>query len=320
MEVSLRRNPWHWAVRILSDFNRLMYRTKRILDASVWTALILFVLMVIVLFVVGKSYVDKEGMWEGVYVEAAGATMDIVIFGIIIAILVRLRERNREISRQEELIDDFKKWDSEEARHRIAGAVRRLNRSGRTAINFAGIELSDFSFRRHDIENIAGSTFYDGSWGTMGSRDCVVLTNVRFTSVDCAKVVFSACEPLIWFLPDNRHAIFRDCSFEQSKLQGAKFEGALMEWSEEPPDELGFWESNEDGPEIFIQEHYPPFDSTDLAGVSFKDVKFQNADFRHADNLEECEFAGATGLENSWFDTKEIKERVLLAAGQAPAK
>ena len=115
-------------------------------------------------------YETLSDIFQGIYIEASGAVMDIVVFGIIIAWLTSRKDQNQEITRQMELIDDYKKWDSDEARYRIAGAIRRLNKLNCTAIDFSGIEMSDFRFRWLEIESIAGSTFYDGSWRNTASE------------------------------------------------------------------------------------------------------------------------------------------------------
>ncbi|MCH8981687.1 hypothetical protein IH922_06685, partial [candidate division KSB1 bacterium] len=60
------------------------------------------------------------------------------IDAVIIAFFIFLRDRRKAIERHQEEIDDFKKWDSEEARYRIAGAIRRRNRLGKTDIDFGG--------------------------------------------------------------------------------------------------------------------------------------------------------------------------------------
>ena len=57
-----------------------------------------------------EAVYDKIGdMYQGIYIEAAGATMDIVVFGIIIAVFESLRRKRVDIKRQTEIIDDFKK-------------------------------------------------------------------------------------------------------------------------------------------------------------------------------------------------------------------
>ena len=272
-----------------------------------------------VLWVASHWYSQWGDMWQGVYVEGAGAVMDLVVFGIIIGVMVGRVERRRQISSQQELIDDFKKWDSEEARYRIAGAVRRLNRLGRTSINFVGMEISAFSFRDHDIESIAGSKFYVGALG-LGSRARALLRGVDFSFVDCSSVVFSAFNPLGTIgVEPPRYAQFRECRFEEANLASATFKGALMKWTEKPPEETGDWGETRDGEPIWVPTYRSPFHMADLSGTSFEDVAFQNADFRDATNLDECRFAGATGLEDCVFDCEEDKERVLEMA-RTPAR
>ena len=309
-----------WSIGVVRIFKRRLRKTVRevrrlkIWIDPIWFPTLLAIFLLASLYFLGNWYDDFSGMHQGVYVEAVGATMDIIVFGVIIALFVFSRDRRLEISRQMELIDDFKKWNSDEARYRIAGAVRRLNRLGRTSIDFNGIEISDFSFRRHDIENIAGSTFYDGSWGTMGSKDSVKLEKVNFQGIDCRNVIFSKFNPMHGLGIKHFSVLLRDCNFRDTLLSGAVFRGAHLEWSDEPPDELGFWEDTEHGDKHFFQTHYPPFDCTDLRGVSFEDAYLQNADFRNAINIQDCEFRGACGLETCIFDNEEMKRSVLESA------
>ena len=267
-------------------------------------------------WIAGRWYGAWGEVWRGIYVEGTGALMDLVVFGIIIGVMVGRWERRRQIRSHQELIDDFKKWDSEEARYRIAGAVRRLNRLGRTSIDFVGMEVRGFAFRHHDIRSIAGSKFYVGAWGTLGSQERTVLEDVNFSYVDCRDVVFSALNPFAGLLKSHaRPAQLRDCRFEEANLRGAVFKGALIEWTVAPPVEIGQWEEMREGEPMWVPTHSPPFRMADLAGASFENVVFRNADFREAVNLEECRFAGASGLEDCMFDSEEDKERVLRTAG-----
>lgn len=255
---------------------------------------------------------------RGIYIEATGAAMDIVVFGFVLALLVywtnRRREHALEIARHKELFDDFKKWDADEARYRIAGALRRLNRLGYTKIDFSGLELSDFSFGWHEIESIEGSTFYDGSWGTLSRKDRVALERVDFSGLDCRNVVFSKFNPFSGLGMRLRFAMFKDCNFRDARMQGAVFRGAHLEWTQRPPDEMGEWIDVDDGNSAFRQNYWPPFDEVDLSGVSFQDVCFTNADFRGALNVKDCSFSGAEGLGECLFDDDEIKRRVQEAA------
>ena len=312
MEIEVRRKVGNLRRSARSSMRAAWRGVSEWLDHPVVFASCLVVIAVVMLTFLRIWYDGWDELGQGVFVEATGATMDVAVFGILIALVAARRERNREIGTQEDLIDDFKKWDSEEARYRIAGSVRRLNRLGRTSIDFAGIKISDFSFRSHDINSIAGSRFYDGTVG--GSSGKSVLKNVEFSLVDCRDVVFSAFNPSDWLGLPHRSTIFRDCWFGGARLEGATFRGARIEWSDEPPEEAGHWDRTQDGDPVFIPSYCPPFGSADLAGVSFEDVAFRNADFREATNLRMCKFAGSTGLEEALFDSDEDKEWALLSA------
>lgn len=280
----------------------------------IWLAVILAILTAGGLYLFKGFYAEWGSIEQGLYVEVAGAFFDIVVFGVIIAFFLFLRDRRQRVERLQEEIDDFKKWDSEEARYRIAGAIRRLNRLGKTDIDFGGVELSKFSFRRHDIKSISGSTFYDGSWGTLGSRDKVKLERVDFSALNCRNVVFSKNNPFVGFGSLGENASFIDCDFSFSDLRGATFKGAHLEWTEEHPNELGAWHDEGDGNRSFEQRHWSPFGEAELMGASFEDTVFKNADFRQARDILSCNFSGAKRLETCLFDNDEIKDEVIKLA------
>ena len=304
------RKRWRAAIRnILSD-DRLV---------PIVIAAVLAVVVILMLLAFSPWYGGQPGeILRGIYIEATGAAMDIVIFGFVLALLVywtnRRRERAAEIARHRELIDDFKKWNADEARYRIAGALRRLNRLGCSKIDFSGLELSDFSFGWHEVKSIQGSTFYDGSWGTSSRKDKVALERVDFSELDCRNVVFSKFNPFSGLGVRLRFATFKDCNFRDARMQGAVFRGAHLEWTQQPPDDMGEWIEVDDGNGAFLQTYWPPFDGVDLSSVSFQDVCFTNADFRDALNVQDCTFSGAEGLGGCLFDDDEIKKRVLAGA------
>ncbi|NUQ26358.1 MAG: pentapeptide repeat-containing protein [Saprospiraceae bacterium] len=68
--------------------------------------------------------------WKNVLVEAHGLVFDLLVFGIILTLYDRYRQRKERIERYREEIDDYRGWDEKEAAYRIAGNIRRLNREG----------------------------------------------------------------------------------------------------------------------------------------------------------------------------------------------
>lgn len=258
--------------------------------------------------------------YHELWVEFGGLTFDVFFILIVFALFEHRRQKAQDIRRQQEIIDDYKKWNSDEVKLRVAGAIRRLNRLGKTDIDFGGIELQNFSFRRNDIRSISGSTFYDGTWGEMGSRDQVILDKVDFSHLDCQGVVFSRFNPFSGLDIDVMFASITNCRFEQSNLSGAVFKGAHLEWTSEHPAEFGVWHEFQDEPPAFEQTHYPPFSGASLSKASFENAKFKNADFRQADDILECDFKGAKGIESCLFDDENTKTAVLRKTGECNAK
>ncbi len=315
-----RRRRWKYQRRI-RNFRRRIRNFRRWLADQIYSDAIAFSLIVLAIsiLIVGLMYRSyarwTDEFWKGVFIEFTGMIFDVAVFGVLIAFFIRITERRREIRRQEEIIDDFKKWDSDEARYRIAGAIRRLSRLGKTDIDFGGIELRNFSFRNRDIKSIKGSLFYDGTWGEMGSRDQTLLERVDFFSVDCRDVTFSPFNPFSGWGAGIVFAQLTDCNFVEANLANARFTGATLEWTTPHPEELGIWHEMPDGGQSFQQTHYPPFSGADLTGVSFADATFKNADFREAENILSCDFKGATGLETCLFDDEEIRDAVFKSVG-----
>lgn len=64
-------------------------------------------------------------------------------------------------------------------------------------------------------------------------------------------------------------------------------------------------DEDEDGGPIFVQTYIPAFEGADLTDCSFKRVRFTNADFRGALNIDKASFEGATGLDTCHFDERQ---------------
>ncbi len=245
-------------------------------------------------------------------VEFWGLIFDIFFILIVFSFFEYRRQRSQNIQHQQEIIDDYKRWDSPEAHFRIAGAIRRLNKQGIFALDLAGIRLTNFSFSKCEIGDITGSTFYDGTWGKPLLDKSIELTNVSFDHVECCSVQFSPYEPLYWTNSKiSRHAKLIDCSFFSATLKNAVFNGAQLEWTSSPPN--AHYEYVLDGDEESYKEQlsYGPFFQANLAGASFIRTKFKYADFRDAEGVLEADFTEAIGLEDAVFDSEVIKNTIM---------
>lgn len=319
-----QKKPGRWSRWKSRLGERLKVWLERLLHPEsllpIWVASVcaLFVLAILVTLYVTIPELRPE-YWAGAYVEATGFLFDLLFFGVALAIIIHWRDRKHTIQRYQEEIQDFKRWNTEEGRLRIAGAIRRLERLGKTDIDFRGMKLSDFSFKENDINSIRGSVFYEGEWGTLSSREEVDLKNVDFSFVNCSEVVFSRFNPFEGFNFPTPVRI-TNCSFRESSLRNALFNAAFMEWTEPPPDTIGEVVEHPGEPPHFMQIVYPPFNGADLTGASFRNAQFRNADFRKAEGILEADFSGAQGLETCAFDDESVKAAVLRMATEGASQ
>ena len=128
-QIGVRDALRTWRTRVWRYVGVAWQRMGEWADASVWFAALLGAVGATGWLVASRASGALGETWQGVFIEAAGAVMDLVVFGVVIGVVVVRRDRWREVRSHQEQIDDYKKWDSEEARHRIAGAVRALEPS-----------------------------------------------------------------------------------------------------------------------------------------------------------------------------------------------
>lgn len=297
-----------------SRFNSWFYNWRREHFPTDFRYSIYILLATIVLFAIWWVGFPKLG--NDYRIEFVGMIFDI-IFILILFSLFQFRDRRRQnIEHQQEIIQDFKRWDSEEAHFRLAGAFRRLHGLGVTSLNLAGIQLTNFEFSKHEISDISNSTFYDGTWGNPLAEGGVQLTKVSFDYINCHSVQFSPFNPLSGFFKSSpSFAKITDCSFIHTDLSNAIFDGADIFWSKPPVDDLYQYEGDDDyGIPIMLQYKYGPFDNAELKNTSFKKAKFKNADFRNAIDVDMANFQGAIGLEDCIFDDEATKKAVLNSA------
>jgi len=279
-----------------------------------WPAVTLAALLFLVLSFLRKIYSSLDNISQGIYIGAWGTVLDIFFVGIILAIFTNFRERKLRIARYIEEIDDLKKWDSEEARLRIAGNIRRLAKLGKTDIDFSGLVLRNISFVFHDIENLSNATFCLGLRLDKMSKNSTVLENVDFGNVNCSGAIFSKNTGNIAGLG----LVGKNLSFTNAKLTRACFDGALLSWTNFKSNRDDWYENQgEDinGNPVRVQVHNPAFAYADLNGCSFRYVKFDRADFRDAENILKANFTGAEGLETCFFDDN-VRDHILALAAK----
>jgi hypothetical protein len=193
----------------------------RLVDPA-WPALAVAIVLSLALLGLRSTFPTFDELDKGIYIAAWGTFFDVLLVAAILVIFETVRQRRDRIERHLEEIDDYKKWDSEEARLRIAGSIRRLARLGKTDIDFSGLILRDFLFSGQDIQSLAGATFSEGLRLDRMSKNNTQLENIDFSFVDCSNVVFSRNFGAFAALG----LIGKNLNFTSSNLASAIFDGA----------------------------------------------------------------------------------------------
>ena len=166
-------------MKLLSKQKQWVQRTRRVAfdETLIGASVVLFVILLLVAFV----WAGLKGWPElgDVQVEFWGLIFDVIVILVGFGIIQYGKQRRDDIARHSEVIEDLKRWSSEEAKHRVLGAMRRLNRLGKTDFELSGAHLNNANFTGYGIKSIAGSTLSSG--GLWGSDE---LTASSFEDID----------------------------------------------------------------------------------------------------------------------------------------
>ena len=280
-------------------------------------SLSLFVFCYLIVQIFGVD-IEPTDFWT----EFWGLILDIFFILVIFGLFQDLRQQRNNIARQEEIIEDLKRWDNKESMYRIVGAIRRLNNMGKKKIDLKDATLSGAEFGKYGVRSLRGSHL-SGKNLILTERDTYSKSNfnkIDFSSLDLQEVIFG-CDAFKTF----KNGIFKpqyiisshykDCNFCDSNLENSVFDSAELWWNAQPPDSLEEEVGEiEDGYPLTARTHFASFNDTHLKRASFRKCQFHHADFREAFNVEEADFAGAKGLETCVFDTEEMKTRIIAKA------
>jgi hypothetical protein len=116
--------------------------------------------------------------WHDILTSATGTLFDLVVFGVLLSKYEASRSRSERIERYTEQIEDFRSWKASEAAHRIAGAVRRLNRDGVHDPELFGCYLANASLRNLKLTsaNLMAADLMDADLTNVDLRKAFLMT------------------------------------------------------------------------------------------------------------------------------------------------
>lgn len=309
-------------MKLLSKQKQWVQRTMRVAfdETLIGASIVLFVFLLIVAFV----WAVLKG-WPAlgdVQVEFWGLIFDVLVILVGFGIIQYGKQRRDDIARHSEVIEDLKRWSSEEAKHRVLGAMRRLNRLGMTNFELSGAHLKNANFTGYGIKSIAESTLSSG--GFWGSEELTASSfeEVDFSLLEARSVVFEKTAPMRMgktILSHGPRATYKNCDFWGADLSDAKFDGAELTWTSAPPDSLEEQVDEEpDGRPVYAKVARGVFEETNLSNTSFRFCTFERADFRESLNIEDADFLGAEGLDSCVFDNDGLKKKIIQNSKRNP--
>ena len=115
-------------------------------------------ILIIIISVLDIRYLETSN-GRDILIEAHGLLFDIFVFGVLLAYLNKFLEKKQRSERYKEEIDDFRGWEEKEAKYRIVGNIKRLNKLGFGRINLAncyleGADLHSANLVKSNLRNV----------------------------------------------------------------------------------------------------------------------------------------------------------------------
>jgi len=163
---------------------------------------------------------------DGLLTEANGMVFDLLVFGVLLSIYERLREKKDKIERLHEEIDDYRGWDEKEAMYRIVGAVRRLNKLGETKITLGSCFLKKANLEKVNLSE-ANLSETNLSWANLEKANLqganlsrADISNANLMVANLTKTKFSGA--------NLSGAVLIEANLTETNLSGANLCAAVL--------------------------------------------------------------------------------------------
>ena len=153
---------------------------------------------------------DKDFEIHDIIVEFHGLIFDLIIFGLLITIYDSIKSRQDRVIRYKEEIRDFSGWESEEAKYRIRGLIKRLIDLKAKKVELYGCYIKNCPYTKKMVD-----------WKFATAK----LYNSYFIDCDLSKSTFYLSE-----LHDSSFykVNLTDCNFGLSVLDDCNFSDCIL--------------------------------------------------------------------------------------------
>jgi uncharacterized protein YjbI with pentapeptide repeats len=121
-----------------------------IIGNEILTTFLVFAILSPIVILLDRKFSIK---FQDVLSNVNGSLFDLILFGVIFVVFNKMRSRSSQIKELSERIEDFRDWKSDEAKFRIFGAVKRLQRLGVKQIDLNRCKLNDMIIDGYHFED-----------------------------------------------------------------------------------------------------------------------------------------------------------------------
>jgi hypothetical protein len=297
---------------------------NKLITSSIFISFIAFLIAGFVVYrltitKVDSAY-DKEFIRE-IFVEAHGMLFDILVIGTFIfalhSLVEKKREKNRNIQRWKEEIDDYREWESDEAAHRVAGIIKRLNKQNVTRIDLSVCFLRKANLRETNLE---GTNLWianlEGAFLQLANLKGAYLngTNLQGARMEGSNLEGAKLEGANLQVANLITTNLQGVWMEGSNLEGANLEGANLQAANLIATNLqGAWmeDSNLEGANLEgANLQAANLIATNLQGAYLKEANLQGACLRWAKGLTIEQFSEAKTLYKVMGLDSELKKQI----------
>lgn len=194
--------------------------------------LITGIILITVLYYFSQGYYhdnESENFLKSILSEAHGMLFDIIMFGVILTIINKRKNKELAISRYYEEIEDYRGLEEPIASHRTSGLIRRLLKSGATKLLLHKVNLENASLMNI---NLKGANLMRANLNMANLKEANLckanLTKACLSGTHLEHVNLSEANLREANLSG---ANMRNANLKEAFLEGANLEGSNLECS-----------------------------------------------------------------------------------------
>jgi uncharacterized protein YjbI with pentapeptide repeats len=190
------------------------------------TKFFVYIFIALISLTVFLDFKDGSFSYHDILVEFHGLLFDVLFLGIILTIYESFKDKRDKITQYEDDIDDLRGWNSEEAKFKIIGNVKRLYNLGVTKFDLSKCYLNEGYLIEYNFTNSSFVFSYleKASFSRSNLSNC----NLTSANINNAFFVETIAHKANFNYADLSYAIITNCDFSYSNLKAVDLKGAKI--------------------------------------------------------------------------------------------